>query len=207
MASRLVIAVAIVLFLRAVGFAQSVPQNDGGKYSLIVLTKDVPCHQCINLQQTLVSPEVARIAVNCKVFRFTPKNRIYQLRYSGALPPQEAPTIALVRPDGGVIYKASGSAIPGPAALAAALTKQATLDRSLTVQPPRYTMAHDWSREPLIQRPRLIPDTVVVKPNIAPTINVAAPNIIFIVIVGLIFLVCAGAVLVLVPIGLLLLLR
>lgn len=207
MASRLVIAVAIVLFLSAVGLAQSVPQNDSGKYSLIVLTKDVPCPTCINLQAALSSPEVARIAVQCKVFRFTPKNRIYQLRYSGALPPMEAPTIALVRPDGGVIYKASGSAIPGPAALAAALTKQATLDRSVTVQPARYTMSHDWSREPLIQRPRLIPDTVVVKPNIAPTINVAAPNIIFIVIVGLIFLVCAGAVLVLVPIGLLLLLR
>lgn len=209
MASRTLIAVAIVLFLSASGFAQSpsVPMNDSGKYTLIVLTKDVPCPDCISLQATMNSPEVAAIAAKSKVFRFTPRNRIYQARYAGALPPHEAPSIALVRPDGGVIFKVSGSAIPRPADLAAAMIKQATLDRSITVQPARYTMAYDWSRDPLIERPRLIPDTVVVKPSINPTVNVEAPNIIFIVIVGLILLVCAGSVLVLVPIGLFLMIR
>ncbi len=206
MHSRLVIAVAIVLLSRLVGFAQSVPasvpQDDSGKYSLVILTKDVPCHQCIQLQSTLNSPEVARIAVQCKVFRFTPSNTAYQLRYAGALPPSQAPTIALARPDGGVIYKASGSAIPDPATLAAALTKQATLDRSINRQPARYTMAFDWAREPVIERPRLIPDTIIVKPSVNPTVNVAAPNIVFIVIVGLILLLCAGGVLAIVSFGL-----
>jgi hypothetical protein len=206
MATRLLIAFAIGLFVSAVGRAQ-VPANDANKYSLIVVTKAVPCPQCIRLEQTLVSPEVARIANQCKVFRYAPNNEIYRLRYAGALPPSEAPTIALARPDGGVIYKASGSSIPEAKDLAAALTKQATLDRSIAVQPQRYTMLHDWSRDGLLQRPRVIPDTVVVKPSINPTVNVAAPNIIFVVIVGLIFLICAGTVLVLVPIGLFLLIR
>lgn len=207
MASRTLIAVAIVLLSRVVGLAQSVPPDDSGKYSLVILTKDVPCHQCVQLQSIVNSPEVARIAVQCKVFRFTPSNTAYQLRYAGALPPSQAPTIALTRPDGGVIYKASGSAIPEPKVLAAALIKQATLDRSLTVQPASYTMAYDWSREPLIQRPRLIPDTIVVKPSINPTVNVAAPNVVFIGIFGLILILCAGGVLAIVSLGLFLAFR
>jgi len=196
MAPKFLIAVVAAMCMTATSFAQSpaVPPNDAAQYSIVVLTRDVPCQYCVRLQAIMTSPEVTAIAKNCKVFYFATTSPIYRTRYAGAIPPDQAPAILLVRPDGGVLYKASGPAIPDAKELAAAFTKQATLDRSLTPQPPRHTMSHDWSQEPLIERPRLIPDTVVVRPVIAPTVNVAAPNIIFIVIVGLIFLACVGAV-------------
>jgi len=188
---RIIIAVAMLLATSITGLAQ-LPPNDSAKYSLVVLTRDIPCPQCVSLVESLSSPDVAPIVAQCNVFAFTPRSKIYQLRYADAISPDFAPTIALIRSDGGVIYKASGSAIPRDAQLAADLRKFASLDRQITRQPVRYSTANEITRDPTFRRPRLIPDTVVVRPTLSPTVNVAAPNIIFLVIGGLILLVCAG---------------
>src|SRR5690606_35738936 len=126
---------------------------------------------CVRLQQSLAHPAVARIAAACKRFDFTPQHEIYRARYATALPPSQLPIVALVRHDGGVLYKASGDNIPPADALAQSLVKMATADQSQqgvrqSYQPgPSYgPLRPDGGWLP--NRPSLIPDTIVVSPQV-----------------------------------------
>jgi hypothetical protein len=208
MAPKLLIAIAAALCFAATGMAQSprLPPNDSAQYSIVILTRDVPCRDCERLADALSHPDVAAILRSTKLFSFTPRSAIYQLRYAETLASTEAPTIALVRSDGGVIYKASGPNIPEPVELAYQLRRFASLDQGLVKQPVRNTSIGNGD-EYASRRPRLIPDTVVVQPKISPTVNVAAPNIVFIVIAGLVLLVCAGALLAFILLALFLAIR
>lgn len=163
------LALAIVVICTSIASAQT-PPDDSGQYHLITVTATPPTPACVQLQQSLAHPAVARIAAACKRFDFTPQHEIYLARYASALPPSQLPIVALVRGDGGVLYKASGTNIPGPESLAESLTKMATLDQSQGVrqsyQPsPSYgPLRPDGGWFP--NRPNLIPDTVVVSPQI-----------------------------------------
>lgn len=184
-----------VLAIAPQAFAQ-LPADDSGKYSIVVLTRDIPCRDCERLGEAINDADLLPIIASAKLFAFTPRSPIYQLRYADTISSADAPTIALVRPDGGVIYKASGPAIPPPAELAYQLRRFATLDRGMAVQPQRFAgidPIENSPRVPTLRRPpRFIPDTVVVRPTLSPTVNVAAPNIVFLVIVGSILLVFTG---------------
>lgn len=195
MAPRLLIALTAAFCIAATGFAHAqTPPNDSGQYSIVVLTRDVPGRDCERLADALSHPDVAAIVASTKLFRFTPRSEIYRLRYADSLAATDAPTIALARPDGGVIYKVSGPNIPAPVELAYQLRRFASLDQGLNVQPVKNDPIQQ-SGEYSQRRPRIIPDTIVVKPTLSPTVNVAAPNIVFVVIAGLVLLVCAGALL------------
>ncbi len=163
------LALAIVVICTSIASAQTQP-DDSGQYHLITVTSTPPTPACVRLQQSLAHPTVARIASACKRFDFTPNHEIYRARYATALPPSQLPVVALVRHDGGVLYKASGSNIPGPDALAESLIKMATADQS---QVPRQSYQPSPAYGPmrpdggwLPNRPNLIPDTIVVSPQV-----------------------------------------
>jgi len=158
------------------------PADDSRDYHLITVTQDPPTPACSALLASLASPDLATIAGRCKVFSFRPRDVIYRERYAAALPPESVPIIALVRYDGGVLYKASGSRIPRPAALAAELNRVAAVDQKSWAQ----------TQQLLPGRPRLIPDSVVIKPQV----NVPAMPLaigVFAVIVFFAFGCCGAA--------------
>jgi hypothetical protein len=162
MLPRLALIIAIAL-TATIGHAET-PPDDSAAYHLVVLLRDPPSPACASLESSLASPEVAAIAARTKTFRFTPTNPVYLASFASALPAAAAPTVALVRWDGGVLFKASGSAIPRGPALAAALRSAASADQA--------TAARSAASNLLDRRPGLIPDTV----NIQPRLELPAPS-------------------------------
>jgi hypothetical protein len=156
MLPRLALIIAIAL-TATIGHAET-PPDDSAAYHLVVLLRDPPSPACASLESSLASPEVAAIAARTKTFRFTPTNPVYLASFASALPAAAAPTVALVRWDGGVLFKASGSAIPRGPALAAALRSAASADQA--------TAARSAASNLLDRRPGLIPDTVTIQPRL-----------------------------------------
>lgn len=136
--------------------------DDSRAYHLVTVTLDPPTPACVRLQAALRDPAVAPIASQTKRFDFKPTDAIYRTRYASALSATQAPILALVRWDGGVIYKTSGDAIPSPPQLAAELRRWAMADRE--VDPAAINQAGVLPRFP--DRPRLIPDSVTIAPQI-----------------------------------------
>lgn len=163
------IAVAI-LALISIGTASiaaaQTPPDDSRSYHLITITANPPTPACTRLAESLRHPDVARIAAATKRFDFRPTDAIYRSRYASVLPATEAPIIALVRWDGGVIYKASRGGIPSGANLAADLVRYAAADQSASNSAvARPASDDDPTRWPSL-RPRLIPDSVTIAPEI-----------------------------------------
>lgn len=136
--------------------------DDSRAYHLVTVTLDPPTPACVRLQQALRDPAVAPIASQTKRFDFKPTDAIYRTRYASALSAAQAPILALVRWDGGVIFKASGDAIPSPAKLAAELRRWAMADRQSDASTRTYPEASNL----LPNRPRLIPDSVTISPQV-----------------------------------------
>lgn len=174
---RMAVLCAAILTSESSATAQSL-LDDSRDYHLITVTQDPPTPACASLLQSLRSAEVAPIASKCKVFSFRPRDVIYRERYAAALPPESVPVIALARYDGGVVYKASGDRIPGPARLAADLTRAAATDQKSWGQATQL----------LPGRPRLIPDSVVIQPQV----NVPALPIALGAIGVMLFLACGA---------------
>lgn len=145
----------------AIAQQQPLP-DDSDRYYVVIVTQDPPTVQCASLLRTIDSPALAKIRASTKVFRFTTRSVIYRERYAQQLPAAAAPLVALVRPDGGILYRASGSAIPDPVTLAQTLTAWAAANEQVA-------SSHPDTQRPRIfpDRPRLIPDV-----NISPTVNV-----------------------------------
>lgn len=173
------LVVLIGLAVQATAQAPSVLPNDGDRYHLIVVTQSTPTQYGQRLlSQLATDPDVMQIAERCHVHKWTPATEIYQLRYAASIPPTTLPILAVAKPSGGVIFKASGPDVPATGkAIAAALRSAAELDRSLT---PRNAVEADCPacpRVPEIPQPsprqpwrpldQVIPDTV----NITPSIN------------------------------------
>jgi hypothetical protein len=168
----LTIAASVLLWAAPTpSVAQSLP-DDSLAFYLVTVTQSPPTPACQRLVASLQQPAMARIASGCKTFRFTTADPIYRTRYAQSLPASETPTVALVRHDGGVLYKASGANIPPPETLAARLTQMAAADQALHPRAnqhgadaygPLRTPDGQW-RVP--QRPSLIPDTIEIRPQI-----------------------------------------
>jgi hypothetical protein len=177
----------LVAFIGPASLYGATPPDDSRAYHLLILTRDPASPACAALTASLASPEVAAIAAKTKVFRFTPGDPVYAAHYAAAIPPDSAPSIALVRYDGGVIYKASGAAIPRGAALAAALRSAAAADRA------SHGLTSDASA--ILRRPGLIPDTIAPTINLGLNLPAWLPIVGGLLVLGLVGLMFLGAVL------------
>ncbi|GAA5510065.1 hypothetical protein [Novipirellula caenicola] len=136
------------------------PPDDSQKYHVVTVINDPPTAADVALLRAFqTQPHLATIAQKCKRFQFKATDPLYRSRYAQSLPPHALPVVALVRHDGGVIYKASGAAIPEPNTLARQLIGIAMTDRE--AHAPRLGWRPDGSRFPSV-----IPDTVVVRPEV-----------------------------------------
>jgi hypothetical protein len=165
MRPRALLALLLGILLGALVSTHAAAQtlaDDSRAYHLVTVTLDPPTPACVRLQSALRDPAVAPIAAQTKRFDFKPTDAIYRTRYASALSAAQAPILALVRWDGGVIYKTSGDAIPSPPKLAAELRRWAMADRD--VDPAAINQAGVLPRFP--DRPRLIPDSVTISPQI-----------------------------------------
>lgn len=181
------LAAAAVLSIVA-GSAVAQPPEDAAAYHLITVTQNPPSPAETQLLASLQSnARLLRIAESSKQFHWTTSDELYRSRYAAALPPTTLPIIALVRSDGGVIYKASGANIPAGDALAEAIMGAAFWDRRDNPRPipallpaslatptasPMTDPMTDPATGPMFpNRPRvvdMIPDTV----NVGPTLNI-----------------------------------
>lgn len=126
----------LLLISGTVASAQAQPQtlpDDRSQYSFVVVHEDQPSATTHRLSQMFASdPQLAQLARSFTVHRFPASDALYRKRYASALPPNDLPALALVRPDGGVVYKASGTSIPATSQeLYADLVYYANLDLSL----------------------------------------------------------------------------
>ncbi len=179
---RAILAFAILAIAVSIASAQQLP-DDSGKYHLIVVTSEFP----MTADETLVAntethPQLSAIRARCKSFVFKVNDPLYQSRYASALGITSLPKVALVRSDGGVLYKASGPATYDPDKLAADLMAAARADRAQNPRPADgrnatadcptcpYQPQPQPSRTPIFrpgERPSLIPDTVNVNTEVA----------------------------------------
>ncbi|TWU17978.1 hypothetical protein [Allorhodopirellula heiligendammensis] len=205
--------IAVMLCIVALaGNARAQLPEDGGKYQIIVVTASTPSPLGARLLSLIQSDsKVASIAARCHVHQWTPQTKIYQARYARSLPATALPIVALARSDGGVIYKASGNAVPSTGAdLAANLMDAAKMDRDNS--PLRYSATADCPGGTCPTRPALpslpslpsfrpldglIPDTV--------TIDVQTPSVpkwAIAVVGGIVLIGCLGGLLLIAVVGL-----
>lgn len=165
---------ALFVFLATVAEAQT-PPDDSAQYSLVIVTASPANVADAKVLESFKSnPALANIAANCKRFTFDARDPLYLSRYAAQLPPTALPVVAMVRSDGGVIYKASWPNIPPPDELAAQMLKMGRADRNQNPRTIQVSKPEEiagpltpWLPDPA--RPSgLIPDTV----NINPTLNV-----------------------------------
>lgn len=168
-----------------VGIAQELP-DDSQAYHLVTVTVAPPSPAGAMLLDSLDRhPLLARIGADCKRFDFNAGDEIYKARYAAALPPNQVPVVALVRSDGGVIFKSSGPNCLQGDALAESLLKAGRADRAANPRPipaavqpqreqydcPDGNCPLPPNRRPLLpfdgsRIPQLIPDTVTVQPQV-----------------------------------------
>lgn len=197
MIGRTLLAFALLL---TAATAYAGPPEDAASFHLVTVTANPasPTGQQL-LQDIDTHPQLSAIAGACKRFAWTTADPIYRARYAAALPPTSLPIVALIRSDGGVIYKASGPNIPQGDDLAATLTGRAYLDRKANPRPipnveysqtPPGQPDSETGLRPLFpdRRPvldRVIPDTV----NVTPTFELSDKiGYAIATVVGLVFL-------------------
>lgn len=148
------------------------PTEDAAAYHLITVTAPSPTPYGVRLVNDLEeNPRVQAILRHCKTFNWTSATPIYRERYAAALPPTTLPIVALVRSDGGVIWKASGPNVPTGDALADALVARAYADRKANPRaiPPAnrspIQTQGDRKLSGLMRRPLdgVIPDTITIE--------------------------------------------
>lgn len=185
MSPRVLLVALLIALAPAPSSAQQLP-DDSDAYYLVTLTQDPPTPACASLLRSLESPDLAPILRAVKRFAFTPTSPLYRTRYADSLPVSDLPTLALIRYDGGVLYKSTGSAIPTGARLAAELTRVATADRAIqSATRPRIFPDN-------ATRPRLIPDTVTIQPQVTIPPVVILIGAIVLLLLGLAFLAIVG---------------
>jgi len=130
--SRILIALLFAASLAAPSFAQ-LPE-DGKACSLIVV--DVPHGSPAGkalVEMLNTTPELREIANRCQRHTFKPDSPLYLSRYASTFAGASLPIFAMCRPDGGVLYKASGANVPTDAkALTDELMHRIKLDSDLS---------------------------------------------------------------------------
>ncbi|MEM9825098.1 MAG: hypothetical protein AAF958_00840 [Planctomycetota bacterium] len=192
---------AILVFVALVAHAE--PPDDSSAYMLVTVTgvQKSPADTAL-LRSLATDTRLASISKACKRFDWTPASKAYARRYAAALPPTTLPVVALLRSDGGVVYKASGTNVPSPNALADELIRVAKADRAQnprTIQAPQPT-ADPMANDPLANcpcdqpRPRIfpnrppladgfIPDSVTLEADVPDSLGYAAAVGVFALIV------------------------
>jgi hypothetical protein len=164
---------ALVIALLCVpAFAQSLPE-DGEKYSIVIVDSPYGTPQGSALVKSLKeSPEMQRIIMASNFQQFATNSPLFRERFGATIDATQVPVFAYCRADGGVLYKATGAAIPAMKELAEELTHRATVDRDLV-----RTDGVEFNTPPAVQNPtsapvperilpRLIPDSISVQPTI-----------------------------------------
>lgn len=171
--------VFLALLACAAAHAQT-PPEDGDRYSIVIVDQSPGSPAGDRLAAMLDAPPLREIASQCHRLTLRTDSPLYRERYAAALPPSALPVLALVRPDGGVIYKASGSAIPAAQALAAELTHRAKVDQSSADRADATQLVGLPSRPFLRPLDRVIPDSITVTPTLS--VDGAVPAAIILVI-------------------------
>lgn len=196
---RFLLSIFLLVSLTLSGFAQSpsVLPDDADRYHLIVVTQTTPTQFGARLLSQLDNdPQVRQIAMRCHVHKWTPQTKIYQLRYAASIPPTTLPILAVARPGGGVIFKASGPDVPPTGeAIAKAIRDAADLDRSLNTRNavesdcPSCPLTPDIpERQPWRPLDQVIPDTVnITTPINLPQIPTWVYAVLGIVLLGTVF--------------------
>jgi len=168
---QIFLAVCAAALLAPLVLAAELP-DDSGRYHLVVVTGGNVADASL-LQSLATHPQLSEVSKACKRFTFAAADPLYRARYATALGNDPLPIIALVRSDGGVLYKASGVNIPAPDELAQNLLKTGRADRTANPRKinaaPAPTLAGgpmDALRWPNLTPERLIPDTVTIKPEV-----------------------------------------
>lgn len=125
-------ALAALMAVACASNALALPE-DGNRYHLIVITADTPSTHGRQLLQVMRHhPEASQISIRCHTHHYRTSDTLYRERYLRSLPPAELPILALANSTGGVVFKASGAAIPrGGDAIRDALVAAARLDQAV----------------------------------------------------------------------------
>jgi hypothetical protein len=111
-------------------FGQQAPPNDAALYSVLVVLNAPEQPADAALVAAMRShPALVKICGDVKFFKFPANDRLFIDRYAATLRPGALPMVALIRSDGGILYKVEGPAIPAPDELARRLVEIATADR------------------------------------------------------------------------------
>lgn len=184
MITRTILSLAVALLTVRAAIGQAPMIDDSQLYYVVVLTQEVPTPACQRLQAIVRDPAMQSVTRGTKLYPMTTGQQLYRLRYATSLPAAQAPTVALVRPDGGVLVKYSGPSIPPAVELAERLREYARADLAVRAnQPIRYSLldeAHQW-RIPRVP----IPDTIDIRPTLAPTIQIAPSAIVVVTVIVL----------------------
>ncbi len=172
-------ALAALICVAALLPASAQLPEDGHKGYVVIVDSPHGSPAGRSLEKLLESPELRPIVSKMHRHAFSPDSRLYQERYAKSFAIDTLPILAFVRPDGGVLYKASGTNVPTDAKwLAEELQYRINLDRSLIRE-----QGVEWSstendcpggRCPLPNQPQptlpnvdeLIPDSVSINPTV-----------------------------------------
>jgi hypothetical protein len=114
-----IVPVLLVALLAASSIAQEVspPPNDGGRCYMTVITHAAPQPHELQLLDNLArDPNLVAIRNQMHFVALRDTDVAYRDRFAHAIPPSQLPAIWIARPDGGVLYKATGERIPTAAA-------------------------------------------------------------------------------------------
>jgi hypothetical protein len=138
-ASALIVGAALALLVHGCigpAFGQQAPPDDSALYHVVVVTNAPETPGDAALVAAIGGdPSLRRITESCKFFKFPVTDRLFLERYAATLQPSALPMIALIRSDGGILFKAAGGEIPPPDLLARRLVEIATADRIANPRP------------------------------------------------------------------------
>lgn len=139
-------ALALLAAVALVSSAYALPE-DGNRYHLIVVTADTPTGSGQSLLSTMRQhPKVSQVSIRCHTHHFRTSDTIYRERYIRSLPPAELPILALADSSGGVVYKASGDAVPADGdGIYEALVAAAKLDQAIPKETRQGFYASSYS--------------------------------------------------------------
>lgn len=115
---------AIALSLAAAGGMQAAAQStapieDGGKFYCVIFTSDAwksrPAEAALIdwIERPPADGPLEPWVRRCRLKHLRPSDPIYRDRFARYMPPERLPAIWIQRPDGGVVYCASGENLPG----------------------------------------------------------------------------------------------
>jgi hypothetical protein len=176
--NRFVLLMAALMAITLHAGAADTPPNDSGLYQMVIVINPTPTPADAALLAAIDGePTLAAIAKQCKRYRFPASDPLYLSRYAATLQPSALPAVALVRSDGGILYKACGAEIPAAGELARRLVEIATADRianprAIHAGPSNGPPQMDTNANPTGAIQWTPPGGRILSPTIAPRIEI-----------------------------------